>query len=217
MGQRLVFLGPPGAGKGTHAKILSEKQGLAHISTGDLLRSQIRENTALGQRAKSFIEKGALVPDQLIIDMMASRLEAMDVRTGFILDGFPRTLEQAQALDALLKEKRMALDGVINFKTSEGVVIDRLSGRRACTQCGANYHIRNIPPQQAGVCDECGSALVQRKDDQESTVRERLKVYHEQTALLIDFYRSRNLLRDVEGDHDIEVLGSELLKALVVS
>ena len=210
----MVLLGPPGAGKGTHAKILSGLYQIPHISTGDLLRTQIQKGTSLGKQAKSFIDSGKLVPDELVIDMVRERLSQPDARNGFILDGFPRTVEQAKALDRMLGEQKTPLNLVLEFDTSEKVIVDRLSGRRACGKCGANYHVRNIPPKREGVCDICGSVLVQRKDDTPDTIHKRLKVYEEQTAPLIEFYKERKLLVAVNGDLEIEPLQKELLESL---
>ena len=209
----MVLLGPPGAGKGTHAKILGERYQIPHISTGDLLRSQIQQNTALGKRAKSFIDSGKLVPDEVVIDMVRERLEQTDAAGGFILDGFPRTVEQAKALDQMLETRKTPLNLVLEFRTSEKVIVDRLSGRRACTHCGATYHIRNIPPKREGICDACGKPLIQRKDDTPDTILKRLGVYEEQTAPLIEFYKKRKLLQVVNGDLEIAPLQKELLGA----
>ena len=210
MAWRIVLLGPPGAGKGTHAKILSERYEIPHISTGDLLRSQIQNGTALGKRAKAFIDSGKLVPDDLVVEMMNHRLGESDIRNGFILDGFPRTVEQAKSLDELLERHKTPLNLVLEFDTSEAVIVDRLSGRRTCPHCNANYHARNIPPKQEGICDQCGHTLIQRKDDQPETIRKRLQVYAQQTAPLIEFYKKRKLLRAVNGDLEIEPLQEEL-------
>ena len=210
MALRIVLLGPPGAGKGTHAKILSERYYVPHISTGDILRSQIQKKTPLGKRAKSFIDSGKLVPDELVVEMIQERLKNEDVRNGFILDGFPRTVEQAKALNEILQKAKIPLHFVLQFDTSEDVIVDRLSGRRTCSNCGANYHIRNVPPRKEGICDLCGNPLVQRKDDESETVRKRLKVYEEQTAPLIDFYDQRKLLHRVNGDLEIKPLQAEL-------
>ena len=207
---RIILLGPPGAGKGTHAKILSDLYRIPHISTGDLLRSEIQEGSALGKRAKSFIDSGKLVPDDLVVEMVRDRLGRPDAERGFILDGFPRTVEQAVALDRLLKERSMPINMVLQFNTSEKVIVERLSGRRVCSNCGANYHIRNIPPKREGVCDSCAQALIQRKDDQPETIRKRLQVYREQTSPLIEFYKQRNLLQAVNGDLEVEPLQAEL-------
>lgn len=212
---RLIFLGPPGAGKGTMAKVLSKTHSLLHLSTGDLLRANIKEKTVLGKEAASFVENGKLVPDQLVIEMMRHRLREQDARKGFILDGFPRTTEQAKALDKLLAEETMKVDHAINFDASDGKIIERLSGRRICGKCGAIYHLINIPPKQAGICDQCGSALVQRKDDNEETVRRRLEVYREETAPLIEYYERQSLLRTVPGDLDVHELDPILNNILV--
>ncbi|HLD56630.1 MAG TPA: adenylate kinase [Candidatus Omnitrophota bacterium] len=211
---RMVLLGPPGAGKGTHAKILSERYRIPHISTGDLLRDEIERATPLGKRAQSFIDSGKLVPDEVVIDMMGERLEQTDAQNGFILDGFPRTVEQAKALDRMLRERRTPLNLVLQFNTSEKVIVDRLSGRRVCTNCGANYHVRNIPPKREGICDVCAKPLVQRKDDDPNTIRKRLKVYEEQTAPLIEFYKQLKVLQVVNGDLEIEPLQKELLECM---
>ena len=208
---RTILLGPPGAGKGTHAKIVSDSYQVPHISTGDLLRSQIQEGTPLGKRAKTFIDKGQLVPDELVVEMVRERLQRPDAQKGFILDGFPRTVEQAKALDEMLAKRKTPINLVLEFDTSERVIITRLSGRRTCTKCGVNYHIRNIPPRREGICDVCGQPLVQRKDDELETIQKRLKVYREQTAPLIEFYQKRNLLRVVNGDLEIEPLQEELV------
>lgn len=210
----MVLLGPPGAGKGTHAKILSERYQIPHISTGDLLRGQIQKGTPLGKRAKSFIDSGKLVPDEVVIDMVGERLSQPDACGGFILDGFPRTVEQAKALDQMLAERNTPLNLVLEFDTSEKVIVDRLSGRRACSQCNANYHVRNIPPKREGICDMCGSSLIQRKDDVPDTIRKRLKVYEDQTAPLIQFYKQRKLLQAVNGDLEVEPLQKELLECM---
>ena len=212
----IVLLGPPGAGKGTHAKILSERYQVAHISTGDILRSQIQKKTALGKRAQSFIDSGKLVPDDLVVEMVGDRLQNEDVQNGFILDGFPRTVDQAKALESMLDKSKRPLHFVLQFDTSEEIIVDRLSGRRACPNCGVNYHTRNIPPKKEGICDVCGQALVQRKDDQPETVRKRLKVYEDQTAPLVKFYKERKLLRRVNGDLEIEPLQEELAQCLQV-
>ena len=212
MAFRIVLLGPPGAGKGTHAKIISEKQRVPHISTGDILRQHIKDNTPLGQKAKGFIENGKLVPDDLVIDMVKHRLSNKDVQNGFILDGFPRTADQALALEKMLSDLKMPLDFVLDFDTSESVIMERLSGRRACPKCNANYHIRNIPPKKEGICDKCGTELIQRKDDKPETISERLRVYHRQTEPLIQFYKERDMLKVVSGDLEIEPLQKELQK-----
>lgn len=207
---RLILLGPPGAGKGTHARLLSEKLGAPHLATGEILRQQIRNKTPLGLKAKDIIEKGGLVPDQLVNEMMLEEIRRIGLAAGFILDGFPRTLGQAEALEGFLMEEKTKPDAVLNFVTSEKVIIDRLSGRRVCPQCGANYHIRNIRPKRNGICDQCGEKLIQRKDDEPATIKHRLQMYEKETKPLIDFYAKRNLLKDVPGDYDVPELQQEL-------
>lgn len=214
MAKRIILLGPPGAGKGTHAKFLSERYNLPHISTGDILRARIKDGSSLGEKAKAFVESGQLVPDSLVIEMVAERLKEPDTKNGFILDGFPRTVEQAEALGRFLEKEKQAISVVIDFDTSEETIIERLAGRRACSKCTANYHIKNVPPKKEGICDRCGSSLIQRKDDNEATVRNRLKVYHDQTAPLIDFYKTRGLLKQINGNLKIETLQAELFKLI---
>ena len=211
---RSVFVGPPGGGKGTHAKRLSERYGIPHISTGDILRAHINEGTPLGKNAKTLIEKGNLVPDHLIIEMVADRLKAPDVQKGFILDGFPRTIEQAKALDQMLLKKKMPLNLVVDFETTEDMIVGRLSGRRFCPKCSATYHLRNpvLQPKKDGICDQCGGALVQRKDDEPATIKTRLSVYHKQTEPLIQYYRDNGILISVNGDLDVEPLEAHLWK-----
>ncbi|OGW91779.1 MAG: adenylate kinase [Omnitrophica bacterium RIFCSPHIGHO2_12_FULL_44_12] len=209
---RIVLLGPPGAGKGTHAKFLNKKYGIAHVSTGDILRANIAEGTPLGQKAKAYVESGQLVPDDLIIEMVRARLSEKDTQNGYILDGFPRTVEQAKALETMLEKIKSKINLVINFAADDGIVVERLCGRRVCPNCNANYHIKNIPPKKAGICDDCSSSLIQRKDDHEATILDRLKVYHERTKPLIEFYQSRGLVRTVNGNATIDVLQAELAK-----
>ncbi len=207
---RLVLLGPPGAGKGTHAKILAEKYHAAHLATGDILRRHIQEKTDLGMRAEDVIESGNLVSDELVNEMVFDELARAGIDRGFILDGYPRTLGQAEALDRFLKRHKAQLDAALNFATSEKVIIDRLSGRRICPRCGANYHARNIPPKKEGICDKCGESLVQRKDDRPETVRHRLETYERETKPLIDYYSKKNCLYQVPGDYDVPELQAEL-------
>jgi len=209
---RVVLLGPPGAGKGTQAQVLSKDLVIPHISTGDMLREALKAASPLGLKAKVYMEKGALVPDELVIALVKERLSKSDAKKGFILDGFPRTPEQAKSLDESLKELKMPLDVVLYFKTSLAVIITRLSGRRVCGQCGKNYHQVNFKPKTEGICDVCGSKLVQRPDDKEETIEKRLKVYEDQTAPLIDYYKRKNILSEVSGDLDVQELNTELLK-----
>lgn len=201
---RLVFLGPPGAGKGTLAVRLADHFLLAHIATGDLLRLNVKDGTNLGKKAKSFLDRGALVPDDLVIAMVKERLGQSDAQKGYILDGFPRTTAQAEALDDVLSQSGSPLSAVAYFETSLKTIIDRLSGRRTCPKCGMSFHIRNIPPKREGVCDRCGASLVQREDDKEETVRRRLEVYDSETAPLIDYYRKKGLLRKTSGDRPLQ-------------
>ena len=206
----LVLLGPPGAGKGTHARILSEKFDLAHLAAGDILRHHIREKTELGVKAKDVIERGALVSDDLVNAMMLDEIRQSQGKQGVILDGYPRTQGQAEALDTFLKEEKEHLDAVLNFTTSEKVIIDRLSGRRVCLDCSNNYHLRNLPPKREGICDRCGSVLTQRKDDRPETIRHRLETYQKETAPLIDYYIKKDCLYEVPGDFDVPELQAEL-------
>ncbi|HNV86798.1 MAG TPA: adenylate kinase [Candidatus Omnitrophota bacterium] len=203
---RLVFLGPPGAGKGTLAKIIAKKDGLPHISTGDLLRANIQAKTDLGKEASQYMDKGELVPDRLVVEMVQKRIAEADAENGFILDGFPRTEPQAKALKEMLRSAGKDLDRVVNFDASDETIIIRLSGRRICSGCGEIYHTKNIPPKAEGICDRCGKQLIQRKDDEEATVRNRLEVYRRQTAPLIEFYRKEGLLENIPADKDVKEL-----------
>jgi adenylate kinase len=197
---RCILLGPPGAGKGTQAAVIRDRYNVAHISTGDILRSNVKEKTDLGQKARSYMEAGELVPDSLIIEMMRERLSQSDCNRGFLLDGFPRTVSQAEALDSLLEDLDVELDAVILLDVSDEVVVERLSGRRVCRDCGAIYHMKNHPPKKEGICDLCGGELFQRKDDTEEVIRQRLGVYHQQTSPLIEYYRSSGILKAVNAE-----------------
>lgn len=201
---RLVFLGPPGAGKGTQAQVVSERFGIPHISTGDILREAVQNNSPVGRQAKGYMDKGELVPDDIVIKIVVERLSKADVKKGFILDGFPRTKNQAVSLEGELKKIGLLIDDVIYFDTSEKTSIARLSGRRVCRSCGKNYHIVNMPPKKENVCDVCGGELYQRDDDKIETVKNRLKVYKKQTADLIDYYRSRGTLKEISGELNVE-------------
>ena len=203
---RLVLLGPPGAGKGTQADVLSNRLKIPHISTGDELREALREKKDVGKRAKEYMEKGDLVPDELVTEIVKDRLSRDDVKKGFILDGYPRTEKQAEDLDRALNSPEKRLDLVIYFKTSPAVSIERLSGRRICRGCNANYHTKNIPPAIEGICDKCGKELYQRKDDKKETVVTRLEVYIQKTKSLIEYYEKKGLLREVPGDFEVESL-----------
>ena len=209
---RLVLLGPPGAGKGTHAEVLSQHHGIPHVSTGDMLREALKSASPLGLKAKLFMEKGELVPDEVVNGLVRQRLQMPDVKAGFILDGFPRTPDQAKNLDETLEELKQPLDIVLYFKTSLPVVLKRLTGRRVCEKCGKNYHVANFPPKQQGVCDVCAGKLVQRPDDQTDTIKNRMEVYEKQTAPLIEYYRKRKILEEVPGDREIKELNLFLEK-----
>ena len=201
---RLVLLGAPGAGKGTQAKKLSEKYGIPKISTGDILREAMQKGTALGLKAKSYMDSGQLVPDDVVIGIVEEKLKDKECVKGWILDGFPRTLQQAQALDRILTGIRTSIGHVLNFEVDEEKIIKRISGRRSCESCQSAYHIYFNLPKKDGVCDSCGGRLIQRNDDKEETVRERLKVYREKTQPLVNYYSERSLLKKVEADDDIE-------------
>jgi adenylate kinase len=210
----LVLLGPPGSGKGTQAERLKEQLGLPHVASGDLFRHHISNQTELGRLAKGYIDRGELVPDDVTIAMVRERLQQPDCDEGVILDGFPRTLPQAQALDEILASRGRALSGVLYINVPDEELVRRLSGRWLCRRCQTPYHVVFSPPAQEGVCDECGGELYQRDDDRPETVRARLRVYHEQTAPLIDYYRRASLLVEVDGAGDIETVNATLLDAI---
>jgi len=209
---KLILLGPPGAGKGTQSVVLAKKYNLPHISTGDILRESVKALQPLGLKAKEYMDKGALVPDEIVTGIVAERLKSPDTKNGYILDGFPRTLKQAEDLGAALKSMGGGIDMVLYFATSMDVSIERLTGRRVCKACGHNYHIKNIPPKKEGLCDKCGAQLFQRPDDNEATVRNRLKVYEEQTKPLIDYYSKQGVLKRVSGDMGVDELFGVLSK-----
>jgi adenylate kinase len=212
-GVRLVFLGPPGAGKGTQARDLASEWKVPQIATGDMLREAVSAGRPLGRQAKSYMDRGALVPDDVIIGLIAERLAQPDAARGFILDGFPRTIPQAEALDRLLKELGRPLDRVIFFDVSEPELLRRLTGRRSCPACQATYHVMSAPPRQAGICDRCGNALIQRVDDREETVRKRLAVYADQTAPLLDYYRDQRLLVPISGEGAVDAIRTAIRRA----
>lgn len=200
---KIILLGPPGAGKGTQAKSISNKYSIPHISTGDIFRKNISEKTPLGIEAKSYIDKGHLVPDELTIDIVQDRLEQEDCKNGFLLDGYPRTVSQADALKNFLQEKGEKLDTALLIMVPKEYIIDRMTGRRVCLSCGASYHVKFNPTKVEGKCDICGSAVIQRDDDCEETVNERLEIYDAQTQPLIDYYKKQDLLSEVDGTQAI--------------
>ncbi|MGI6668519.1 MAG: adenylate kinase [Acetivibrionales bacterium] len=211
---RLVLLGAPGAGKGSQAVVLSQKLNIPHISTGDIFRSNIKNGTELGLMAKKYIDSGALVPDEVTIGIVKDRIQQDDARDGFILDGFPRTISQAESLDRMLKDMGQGLDYVLNLEVADEVIIKRLSGRRVCPECNATYHVESNPPSRENICDNCGARLIQREDDREHTVVNRLNTYHAQTEPLINYYREKGILADVSGRDRISDTTAEVFRAL---
>ena len=195
----LILLGPPGAGKGTQAQMIVDRYHIPQVSTGDILRSAVKEGTVLGKQAKAFMEKGQLVPDEVVIGIIDERLRKPDCQTGFILDGFPRTTPQAEALQVILDNLGKSVDHVINIEVDSEELVRRLTGRRTCKNCGAMFHVLFHPPKKESLCDRCGGPLYQREDDREETIRTRLREYEKQTAPLIQYYRSKNLLRPISG------------------
>jgi adenylate kinase len=211
---RVAFLGPPGAGKGTQARDLAGARAVPHVATGDMLREAVAEATPLGREAKGYMDRGALVPDEVIIAMIAERLRRPDAQSGFLLDGFPRTIPQAEGLERLLKDLGQPLERVIYFDVAEPELLRRLTGRRVCRACGHSFHVVSNPPRRDGVCDVCGGELYQRADDSEATVRNRLRVYREQTAPLLEWYTGKGLLATVQGEGSIEDIGRRVQDAL---
>ena len=201
---KIVMLGAPGAGKGTQAKMIAEKYGVPHISTGDIFRANIKNGTGLGKEAKGYMDQGLLVPDELTVRLLLDRVAADDCKNGYVLDGFPRNIPQARVLDEALAGQGEGVDYAINVEVPDENIISRMGGRRACPVCGATYHVVNIPPRKEGVCDTCGGTLILRDDDKPETVEKRLKVYHEQTQPLIDYYEEKGVLRTVDGTLPME-------------
>ena len=206
----IVMLGAPGAGKGTQAAMICEKYGLPHISTGDIFRSNIKNGTELGQKAKAYMDAGKLVPDELTIQLLLDRVAKADCSGGYVLDGFPRTIPQAQVLTEALEKSGQSVDCALNVDVPDDNIVRRMSGRRSCPKCGASYHVEYIPPKNAGICDVCGSELIQRDDDKPETVQNRLSVYHDQTQPLIAYYEKAGVLRTVDGTRDKEVVFDEI-------
>ena len=208
---KIIMLGAPGAGKGTQAKKIAAKYQIPHISTGDIFRANIKNGTELGKKAKTYMDQGLLVPDELVVDLVVDRLAQDDCANGCVLDGFPRTIPQAESLDAALGAKGEAIDYAIDVDVPDENIINRMSGRRACVACGATYHIVHIPTKVEGICDRCGEKLILRDDDKPETVKKRLDVYHAQTQPLIDYYTTKNVLKSVDGTQDME----DVFKAIV--
>lgn len=196
---KIIMLGAPGAGKGTQAKQIADKYHIPHISTGDIFRANIKNGTELGKKAKEYMDRGALVPDELTCDLVMDRIAQDDAKNGFVLDGFPRTIPQAEALTAALEKIGQKMDFAIDVDVPDENIVNRMSGRRACLNCGATYHIVSIPPKKEGICDRCGNEIVLRDDDKPETVQKRLTVYHEQTQPLIDYYKKQGILKSVDG------------------
>lgn len=211
---KLILLGPPGAGKGTQAKMLTERFDIPQISTGDILRAAVKDRTPMGVKAKSFMDAGGLVPDDVVIGIVRERLQNQDCAAGFILDGFPRTVAQADALKETLHSLGKDLDAVISLEVDTEALVERLTGRRTCRECGQGYHIKFDPPREAGRCDACGGELFQRDDDSEETIRKRLEVYHAQTSPLVAYYRNEDLLLPVDGMQEIGTVQEKILTHL---
>jgi adenylate kinase len=211
---RVVFFGPPGAGKGTQARLLEQKFGACQVSTGEILRRAAREQSALGKQAADYLDRGDLVPDQVMVKLVAERLREPDCRSGFILDGFPRTLAQADELEQMLDGTGLALESALCLQASNDVIIKRLSGRRTCKQCGSLHHLVFNPPARPGICDRCGGELYQREDDREKMIAARLRVYEKQTAPLKEYYRKRGLLKEIDGVGSVEEVGKRVLRAV---
>ena len=211
---RAVLLGPPGAGKGTQAAKVIEKYNVPHISTGDIFRANIKEGTELGKKAKGYMDEGKLVPDELVVNLVTDRLQKDDCKEGFLLDGFPRTIFQAEQLDKFLSDNGQKLDIVLNFKVRKDVLVERIAGRRVCKSCGASFHVVNVPPKKEGICDACGGELFQRKDDNRDTVENRINVYESETAPLIGYYEKQNVLVDFDGEKTHDEVFADVVKAI---
>lgn len=211
---KIILLGGPGAGKGTQAKLLKEHYNVPHISTGDILRANIKNNTELGKEAKKYIDQGLLVPDELVVHLIENRIAEDDCKKGYILDGFPRTIPQAKALDKVLESINDKIDIVVNIEVSDASIVKRMSGRRSCLKCGASYHTEHNPPKTEGICDVCGNELILRDDDKPETVANRLGVYHEETKPLIEYYTNKNMLVTIDGLRPIEVVTRDIISSI---
>lgn len=212
---KVIMLGAPGAGKGTQAKKIASKLGIPHISTGDIFRENIKNQTQMGFKAKLYIDKGLLVPDDLVLELIINRFEASDCKDGYVLDGFPRTIPQATALDAALEKSNDKIDYAIDVNVPDDVIIRRMAGRRACLNCGRTYHVETLRPKVEGICDFCDTKLVLREDDEPETVKKRLKVYHEQTQPLFEYYKKKGILYSVDGTKGIDEIYNEIIKVLM--
>ncbi|MCR4597136.1 MAG: adenylate kinase [Lachnospiraceae bacterium] len=200
---KIIMLGAPGAGKGTQAKMIADRYGIPHVSTGDIFRANIKNGTELGKQAKAYMDKGELVPDELTVKILLDRVAQADCKNGYVLDGFPRTIPQAEVLDKELGRLGESIDYAIDVDVPDENIVKRMGGRRACVTCGATYHIEHVPPKKEGICDNCGGELILRDDDKPETVQNRLNVYHTQTQPLIDFYNAKGVLREVDGTKDM--------------
>lgn len=211
---KIIMLGAPGAGKGTQAKKIAAKYDIPHISTGDIFRANIKNGTELGNKAKTYMDQGLLVPDELVVDLVVDRLAQDDAKNGYVLDGFPRTIPQAEALTEALVKIGEKLDYAIDVEVPDDNIINRMSGRRACVACGGTYHIKFNPTKKEGICDACGGELILRDDDKPETVKQRLTVYHDQTQPLIDYYTKEGILKEVDGTLDLQAVFAEIVKIL---
>ena len=211
---KIIMLGAPGAGKGTQADMITKKYNVPHISTGDIFRANIKNGTELGKKAKGYMDQGLLVPDSLVVDLVIDRIHQDDCKEGYVLDGFPRTIPQAEALDAALAAENEEIDVAIDVEVPDDNIVNRMSGRRACLKCGATYHIVYNAPKTEGVCDNCGSELVQREDDKPETVLNRLSVYHKETQPLIDYYNQKGKVAEIDGTQDLNAVFADIEKVL---
>lgn len=211
---KIIMLGAPGAGKGTQAKMIAAKYSIPHISTGDIFRANIKEGTELGKKAKEYMDNGQLVPDELTVKILLDRVAKDDCKNGYVLDGFPRTIPQAEVLDTEVSKLGEKIDYAIDVEVPDENIVKRMGGRRACVKCGATYHIEHVPPKKEGICDTCGSELILRDDDKPETVKERLNVYHKQTQPLIDFYNKKGILKSVSGTKDVNDVFADVVAIL---